>query len=129
MKPEEVMETLRECSEMNEADEVDVVEMADKMVYRAKALKEQLTPEENEFIHYMSAKLPPLIGRAAVEEYFPGIIKAQTLAQADSAGLGPAKPWKVGRKVAYPTEELLLWIVGHLGISRTIKHKRDVKVA
>ncbi|MDL2227114.1 hypothetical protein LJB86_05620 [Deltaproteobacteria bacterium OttesenSCG-928-M10] len=130
MKPEEIMATLKECSEeetieMEEAERARSLELIASC--RSKALKVQLTPDESEFIQYMSAKLPPLIARAAVEDFFPGIIKRQTLAQADSAGLGPCKPWKVGRKVAYPTEELLLWMVGRLGISRLDKEARHIK--
>jgi len=51
-------------------------------------------------------KLPPLISRDHVEELLGGIISSKTLANLDSLGKGP-KRIRIGRKVAYMTEDLL----------------------
>lgn len=123
MKPEELMTQLEKCQKVSERDAVSgqaalsLPPMTDK---RAKALKSQLTDDEKDFIQYMGKALPPVIGRAEVARFLPGLIKPQTLAHADSAGLGPEVAWKVGRKVAYRTDSLLLWLVGRCGVSRLI---------
>lgn len=94
-----------------------------------RALKARLNEEEKSFIEYLANALPPIIGRAEVDRFLPGLIKPQTLAQADSAGLGPEIAWKLGRKVAYRTDSLLLWLVGRYGgVVRLIDMKKYLSV-
>ena len=54
-------------------------------------------------------KLPPLISRDHVEKLLGGVVSSKTLANLDSLGEGP-KRMRVGRKVAYLTEDLLGWL-------------------
>jgi hypothetical protein len=54
-------------------------------------------------------RLPPIISRDRVEALLGGIISSKTLANLDSLGDGP-KRMRVGRKVAYRTEDLLEWL-------------------
>jgi hypothetical protein len=94
-----------------------------------RALKARLNDEEKEFIEYLAKALPPIIGRAEVDRFLPGLIKPHTLAQADSAGLGPEIAWRLGRKVAYRTDSLLLWLVGRFGgVVRLIDIKKFINV-
>ncbi len=94
-----------------------------------RALKARLNDEEKEFIECLVSALPPIIGRAEVDRFLPGLVKPQTLAQADSAGLGPEIAWKLGRKVAYKTDSLLLWLVGRYGgVTRMIDIKKYINV-
>jgi hypothetical protein len=53
--------------------------------------------------------LPPVIARDHVEKLLGGIISSKTLANLDSLGEGP-KRMRVGRKVAYRTDDLLEWL-------------------
>ena len=53
--------------------------------------------------------LPPIISRDHVEKYLGGVISSKTLANLDSEGKGP-KRMRVGRKIAYFTEDLLEWL-------------------
>jgi hypothetical protein len=53
--------------------------------------------------------LPPVISRDHVERLLGGIISSKSLANLDSLGEGP-KRMRVGRKVAYRTEDLLEWL-------------------
>jgi hypothetical protein len=53
--------------------------------------------------------LPPVIARDHVERLLGGIISSKSLANLDSLGAGP-KRMRVGRKVAYRTEDLLEWL-------------------
>lgn len=57
----------------------------------------------------LNSKLPPIISRDHIEKYLGGIISSKTLANLDSLGKGP-KRMRVGRKVAYMTEDLLEWL-------------------
>jgi len=57
----------------------------------------------------LAKELPPLIARDHVEKLLGGIISSKTLANLDSLGEGP-KRLRVGRKVAYLTEDLLEWL-------------------
>ena len=54
-------------------------------------------------------KLPPVISRDHVEKLLGGIISSKSLGNLDSLGEGP-KRMRVGRKVAYLTEDLLEWL-------------------
>ena len=56
-------------------------------------------------------KLPPIIARDHVETLLGGVISSKRLANLDSLGEGP-KRMRVGRKVAYLTEDLLGWLEG-----------------
>ena len=57
----------------------------------------------------LSSKLPPIISRDHVEVLLGGVISSKRLANLDSLGQGP-KRMRVGRKVAYLTEDLLGWL-------------------
>jgi len=57
----------------------------------------------------LTEKLPPIIARNHVETLLGGVISSKTLANLDSLGEGP-KRMKIGRKVAYLTEDLLEWL-------------------
>ena len=59
----------------------------------------------------LSSKLPPIIARDHVEALLGGVIGSKRLANLDSLGQGP-KRMRVGRKVAYLTEDLLGWLEG-----------------
>jgi len=54
-------------------------------------------------------ELPPMIARSEIEKFFPGVLKRATLAKLASQGRGP-RFVKLGRKVVYPTRELLAWL-------------------
>ena len=65
-----------------------------------------------------------------MDRFLPGLVKPQTLAHADSAGLGPEVAWKIGRKVAYRTDSLLLWLVGRFGgVSRLVDANKFLNLA
>ena len=57
----------------------------------------------------LGRNLPPMISRDHVEKLLGGVISSKTLANLDSLGKGP-KRMRVGRKVAYLTEDLLDWL-------------------
>jgi predicted DNA-binding transcriptional regulator AlpA len=57
----------------------------------------------------LNSKLPPIISRDHVEKLLGGIISSKRLANLDSLGEGP-KRMRIGRKIAYLTEDLLKWI-------------------
>jgi len=54
-------------------------------------------------------KLPPIIARDHIEQLLGGIISSKYLANLDSLGTGPAR-MRIGRKIAYRTEDLLAWL-------------------
>lgn len=55
-------------------------------------------------------RLPPIIARVEVQKLLGGVICSKTLANADSLGTGPKGRIKIGRRVAYDTQELLTWL-------------------
>ena len=66
--------------------------------------------EKNEdLIQHLSKGLPQAFGRSAIEKLLPGIISSKTLANLDSAGLGPPS-YKCGRKVIYEKGAFLEWL-------------------
>jgi hypothetical protein len=59
----------------------------------------------------LNSKLPPIIAREKVGSLLGGVISPKRLANLDSLGQGP-KRMRIGRKVAYLTEDLLGWLEG-----------------
>ena len=66
-----------------------------------------MKPESN--LENLKDSLPPIISRDRIEALLGGVISSKTLANLDSLGLGP-KRMRIGRKVAYLTEDLLAWL-------------------
>jgi len=64
---------------------------------------------ENVDFSILNEKLPPIISRDHVERLLGGVISAKHLANLDSLGKGP-KRMRIGRKVAYRTDDLLNWL-------------------
>lgn len=58
----------------------------------------------------LTAELPPVIARSEVPRLLGGLVSAGTLANADSAGQGPAGRFYLGKRAAYGREELLDWL-------------------
>jgi molybdopterin converting factor small subunit len=52
----------------------------------------------------------PFVVRDRIELFGGGMITARYIANLDSAGKGPAGRFRIGRKVAYPVEELIKWL-------------------
>ena len=75
-------------------------------------------PPAEEFRQLLLNKLPPVIAREDVESQIGGVISMKTLANADSSGKGPMGAFRVGRKVVYPTEALVSWIIDAMGVDR-----------
>ena len=75
-----------------------------------------LTETEQEFICKMIERLPPFIARREVRWLTGGVLRRQTLSNADAAGVGPEESYKVGTMVVYPTESLFQWMARKYGI-------------
>lgn len=58
----------------------------------------------------------PFIARDAVKELTGGAINPRTLSNLDSAGKGPEGMFYIGRKVAYPTDTFIAWLVNRVGL-------------
>lgn len=58
----------------------------------------------------LADRLPLTMARTDVPRLLGGIVSSKTLANADSSGTGPQGRFKLGRKVAYETSQLLSWL-------------------
>jgi hypothetical protein len=56
-----------------------------------------------------SGPMPELIGRSAIDDYFPGVLYGKTLANLAAQGRGP-RAYKIGRRVYYKYDDLMQWI-------------------
>jgi len=125
MKPEDVEMMLERCKtaglRRSEEGSGQVVGTLPSLDVRQKTLRQLLSDDEKDFIQYLVEALPPVIARAEVDRFLPGLIKPQTLAQADSVGLGP--------EVAYRTDSLVLWQVGRCGISRLVTLNKFINLS
>ena len=127
MRPEELMRGLEQSPPTARAGL-----MADSSLKAAmqgseltqEAQNGRLSKEEKEFIDNLIKCLPPIIARKAVPKFLGGLLSQQTLAMADSAGVGPEVAYKIGRNVAYRTDSLVRWIVGRFGVKRLINIKK-----
>ena len=55
-------------------------------------------------------KIPDIILRVNVGNYFDGAISPKTLANLDSLGRGPQGKFLINGKVAYPRDEFFRWL-------------------
>ena len=65
--------------------------------------------KERAGLENLAEKLPPIISRDHVERFLGGVISPKRLANLDCLGEGP-KRMRIGRKVAYRTDDLLEWL-------------------
>lgn len=54
--------------------------------------------------------LSPIVARTEIEIFSGGLVKEKTLANYDSAGIGPEGRFRIGRKICYPTKNLVAWL-------------------
>jgi len=52
----------------------------------------------------------PVVARTEIEVFTGGAMREKYIANLDSAGLGPAGRFRLGRKVVYPGKELVAWL-------------------
>lgn len=52
----------------------------------------------------------PYVTREKITEFSGGILHPRSIANLDSLGLGPKGRIRVGRKIAYPIDELIQWM-------------------
>lgn len=74
----------------------------------------------------LSAELPPVIARSEVPRLLGGLVSSGTLANADSAGQGPAGRFYMGKRAAYGRDELLDWLRERLTASKKAPIKAKV---
>lgn len=77
-----------------------------------------LTEDEREFVNTVIQRLPPVIARHEVGNCLGGLVSPNSMRNADLAGDGPEVAWRVGKKIAYTTESLLVWLVRSKGVER-----------
>lgn len=53
-----------------------------------------------------------IVARGEIRKFSGGLLNPRTLANLDCQGRGPANRFRVGRKVAYPVSDLVLWMEG-----------------
>lgn len=62
----------------------------------------------------LAARWPSgLVARTEIHKFTGGLLSGRTLANYDSRGEGPPRV-RLGRKVAYPTDELVRWLAARL---------------
>jgi hypothetical protein len=52
----------------------------------------------------------PIVARTESASFSGGLLNEKTLANYDSAGIGPEGRFRVGRKICYPTKNLVAWL-------------------
>jgi hypothetical protein len=55
----------------------------------------------------------PFIARTDVPKFTGGMISSNTLRNRDSQGTGPDGKFKLGKKVGYPVESLIDWLLNN----------------
>jgi len=80
--------------------------------------KSGLSDEQIVFVRAWEEQLPPVIARKEVGWFLGGIITTGCLAKEDSRGKGPQGRVAIGSCVAYPTRNLLVWLVQSRGMEQ-----------
>lgn len=66
---------------------------------------------ENSIFQQMVEAWPsPIVARTESAVFSGGLLNEKTLANYDSAGIGPAGRFRVGRKICYSTKSLAAWL-------------------
>lgn len=63
-----------------------------------------------------SMDFPALFPRSAVGRLTGGVLHPKTLANLDSAGKGPGKRWRVGRRVFYERDSFVEWLASRVQV-------------
>jgi hypothetical protein len=58
----------------------------------------------------IKTKWPDIFSRQEAEKLTGGVVKARTLANLDSLGLGPSGSFKIGRKKCYDRDKFVEWL-------------------
>lgn len=59
----------------------------------------------------MKEKWPSLVvARTSIMEFSGGSLQEKYLANLDSRGEGPRGRFRIGRKIVYPVDELIMWL-------------------
>ena len=66
---------------------------------------------KREFIQSLEAKLPNIICRKDVTKLSDGLVASKTLANLDSLGEGPEQRFLLNRKVCYPKQAFIDWLL------------------
>ncbi|MGX9366275.1 hypothetical protein ACTVJH_09545 [Desulfoplanes sp. PS50] len=56
----------------------------------------------------------PFVARTHVGEFSGGLLHPRTMANLDSQKKGPSRRIRLGRSIAYPVDELLLWMTNNI---------------
>ena len=68
-------------------------------------------PKETPDFSKLFEKWPsPLVARSELSRFSGGLLNSKTLANLDSAGIGPPGRVRIGRKVAYTVSGLIEWL-------------------
>lgn len=51
-----------------------------------------------------------LVARTEIEHFTGGIISQKYISNLDSQGLGPSGRVRIGRKIAYPVDDVIAWL-------------------
>jgi len=66
---------------------------------------------ETSIFHKMAERWPSsIVSRTEISHFTGGIIAEKYLANLDCAGKGPKGRIRIGRKVAYPVNEVVKWL-------------------
>ncbi|MFZ4438352.1 MAG: hypothetical protein ACOYOS_07995 [Syntrophales bacterium] len=79
------------------------------------------------FQEMLDAWPSPLVARTECSTFSGGLVKEKTLANYDSAGIGPKGRFRIGRKICYPTKNLVAWLQERS--SCVIERTRQIEVA
>ncbi|MBI9110250.1 hypothetical protein [Maridesulfovibrio ferrireducens] len=66
-------------------------------------------PKKTPDLSFMLDKLPAIVSRDSIEALTGGLLTRSYMEKLDADGKGP-KRFKSGRKIAYPSVELVAWI-------------------
>lgn len=78
-----------------------------------------LSPQEaaKETIQQLSQKWPsPFVARSEISKFSGGLLAPGTCANNDSAGTGIPRAFRISRKIAYPVDSAIEWLISRLEV-------------
>lgn len=80
--------------------------------------KEKIKQESaKEIIRQLSQKWPsPFVARSEISKFSGGLLAPGTAANNDSAGTGIPGAFRISRKIAYPVDSAIDWLISRLEV-------------
>lgn len=82
-----------------------------------------LSEIEQELFDMWQQELPPVIAREKIGDFLGGLVKPSSMNVFACSGNAPEEAYRIGRKIAYKRDSLLLWLLKTYKVQKVMTSK------